>query len=182
MAFSATSGDGVELATRVSCGKYIKADIGTLSLSAGRLSFETDGTRVFDVSLESIEKITWHWYSFSGAFEVRIAGVNYFLSFMPRLSDLSSWRDGLTIGRQWRAALEGRPMPEGPPLAVRIFLFVVNILVVFFMLCFLVLCLGNAADPQQSTGERILSGVCAALCLMMIVIRVWQGILALRRP
>ena len=181
-AFGTTSGGGVELATRVSCGKYLKADIGTLSLSAGRLSFETDGTRLFDVSLESIEKITWHWYSFSGAFEARIAGVNYFLSFVPRNSGLSSWHDGLTIGRQWRAALEGRPMPKGPPLGARIFLLAINLVLVFFLICFLILTLGTAVDPHQTTGERILSGVGAALAFLMLVIRVWQGVLALRRP
>ena len=174
------SGSGVELTARVTCGKYFKADTGTLSLFGGRLSFEANGTRVFDASVASIEKITWHWFSFSGAFEAKIAGVSYFLSFVPRNSGLSSWHDGLTIGRQWRAALEGRPMPEGSPLGARIFLWVANVFLFFFMICFLILALGAAVDAQ-STSERILSGVFAGLVSLMLVMRVWEGVLALRR-
>ncbi len=181
-AFDSSSSGGVELTSGVTCGKYLKADTGTLSLSAGRLTFETNGTRLFDVSVESIEKITWHWYSFSGAFEARIAGVSYFLSFMPRNSDLSSWRDGLTIGRQWRAALEGRPIPTRSPLGLRIFLVLFNLIVAFFAICFLILTFGAAVDPLQSTSVRILGGVSAALAFLMIVMRVWQGVLSLRRP
>ena len=98
-----------------------------------------------------------------------------------RHSGLSSWRDGLTIGRQWRAALEGRPMLKGPPIGARIFLLAINLCLVFFLICLLIVTLGAAVDPHQTTGLRILSGVSATLVFLMLVIRVWQGVLALPR-
>ena len=68
--------------------------------------FETDGESSFDVALGSIQKIVWHWYSFSAAFEATIAGKNYFLSFIPRRAGFGEWYHGLRTGRRWRAAMK----------------------------------------------------------------------------
>ena len=116
---SSTASQGITAS--VECGKGFKALRGELSLSGGQLRFQTQDACVFEVAVTSIEKIVWHWYSFGGAFEATIRGKSYFLSFVPRRAGLGSWYAGLTTGRQWRAALEGRPAPTGGPLIARIF-------------------------------------------------------------
>ena len=89
--------DGAMLLTApVECGKYFKADRGTLTLEGGQLKFEAGGLVRFDVALSSIQRIVWHWYSLSGAFEATIAGQSYFLSFVPRRASLSDWYTGLS--------------------------------------------------------------------------------------
>jgi len=90
----------------VECGKYFRADRGILTLGDDRLRFETDGESSFDVPLGSIQKIVWHWYSFSAAFEATIAGKNYFLSFIPRGAGFGDWYHGLRTGHRWRAAMK----------------------------------------------------------------------------
>src|SRR5208337_1185400 len=111
----------MQLTAPVECGKYFKADRGTLTLSSGNLRFDSDGRCVFEVPLVSIQKIVWHWYSFSAAFEATIAGQNYFLSFIPRAAGFNDWWTGLVTGRRWRAAMEGKPAPAQMPLAARLF-------------------------------------------------------------
>ena len=120
------------LTASVECGKYIKAERGTLTFADGQLRFETAGRTLFDVPLSSAQKIIWHWYSLGGGFEAIIGGQSYFLSFVPRGSGLGVWYAGLSTGRRWRATMEGRPAPAGPPLAARLFMVFFQIIMLFF--------------------------------------------------
>jgi hypothetical protein len=166
------------LSAAVECGKGFKALRGTLSLSNGSLRFQTRDECVFDVSPASIEKIVWHWYSFSGAFEATIHQKNYFLSFVPRGASLGAWYAGLSTGRQWRAALEGRPAPTGGPLIARIFLAVYWLLRILILGVFLILALANMVDPSQAKGQRIFFGVGFVLVAIYWVLMIIQGVRA----
>jgi len=166
------------LSAAVECGKGFKALRGTLSLSNGRLRFQTKDECVFDVAPASIEKIIWHWYSFSGAFEGTIHQKHYFLSFVPRGANLGAWYAGLRMGRQWRAALEGRSAPTGGPIAARIFLVLYWLLRIFFLGVFLIVTLATMADPAQAKWQRILSGIAFALIAVYLVLMIIQGLQA----
>lgn len=149
----------------VTCGKYVKAEMGGLTLSDGCLRFQGRNGTFFETAVSRIEKITWHWYSFSGAFEALIGGKSYFLSFVPRQAGMRSWSAGLTTGRQWRAALEGRPATTHRPVFVIIFN---GFLTLFRILCSLFACLYfliSALDATKSTSDRVLWG--ALPCLLL---------------
>jgi len=167
-----------DLSAAVECGKGFKALRGTLSLSNGSLRFQTKDECVFDLPTASIEKIVWHWYSFSGAFEATIHGKSYFLSFVPRGASLGAWYAGLTTGRHWRAALEGRRAPTGGPLIARIFLGLYWLLRLLFLGVFLILALGIMADPAQSKGQKIFFGIGFALVAVYFVLMLIQGVRA----
>jgi hypothetical protein len=163
------------LTASVECGKYFKFDRGTLTLADRQLRLEIDGRCQFDVSLSSIQKIVWHWYSFSGALEVTIAGQSYFLSFVPRSSALSAWYNGLSTGRRWRAALEGRPAPEratGPRLFQRIAQIVV-------LGCLALLSMAVAVDPAVSALIRILSSTFAVGAGLGVIVLLGRGAIAI---
>jgi len=144
----------MQLTAPVECGKYFKADRGILTFASGRLRFDSDSRCLFDVPLTSIQKIVW--YSFSAAFEATIAGQNYFLSFIPRAAGLNDWYNGLVAGRRWRAALEGRPLPESVPKGVRVFRVFLRISQVFILGASAIVWLGVAMDPEASTLKRTL--------------------------
>lgn len=165
----------------VECGKFFKAERGTLSLSGGRLRFESGERCVFDVPLSGIDKIVWHWYSFSAAFEARIGSESYFLSFVPRSSGLNAWYGGLTTGRQWRAALEGRPVPARGPLVARLFLVLMGVVIAFLGGCFFLLTLSVAVDETQTSTDRILCGVVAASGAAMGIVSAIEGTRRVRR-
>ncbi|MGD0223058.1 MAG: hypothetical protein ABSF71_12035 [Terriglobia bacterium] len=167
------------LTASVECGKYLKADRGTLTLADGQLRFETGGRSLFDLPLRSIEKIVWHWYSFGGAFEATIAGQSNFISFVPRGAGLGVWYTGLSTARQWRAAFEGRPAPEGPPLAARLFMVVFEIAMIFILGCFALLSLGVAIDPASSILSRIFAGACAVVFGLTCIVLAGKGIKAI---
>jgi hypothetical protein len=167
-----------DLSATVECGKGFKALAGTLTLSNGSLRFETKDECVFDVPPASIERIVWHWYSFSGAFEATIHQKNYFLSFVPRGASLGAWYAGLTTGRQWRAALEGRCAPTGGPLIARIFLAVYWLLRLLILGVFLILALANMVDPSQAKGERIFFGIGFVIVAIYLVLMIIQGVRA----
>jgi hypothetical protein len=167
------------LTASVECGKYFKADRGTLTLADGKLRFETGGRSVFEVPLSSIQKIIWHWYSLGGAFEATVAGQSYFISFIPRGSGLGVWYTGLSTARRWRAAFEDRPAPEGTPFAARLFMVLFRIALIFILGCFSLLSLGGAVDPAASTLNRILGGVGAVVVGLYCVVLAGQGMKAI---
>jgi hypothetical protein len=169
------------LTVSVECGKYLKAERGTLTLADGQLRFETGAGVVFDVPLSSIQTVVWHWYSFSAAFEATISGQHYFLSFVPRGVNLGVWYSGISTGRRWRAAMEGKPAPAGPPLAARVFIVFYQVVMIFVLACFALLALGAAIEPASSVFVRILSGVSAALLGLYCIVLTGQGIKAIAR-
>ena len=99
-----------ELTAQVWCGKWFSAKAGELSLTDGRLRFTAKKEQVFDIPAATA-KIVWHWYSASSAFETTVAGKSYFISFLPRGARGDERSDGMRAGRQWRAALSGKPEP-----------------------------------------------------------------------
>jgi len=171
----------MQLTAPVECGKYFKADRGTLTLASGKLRFDSDGRSVFDVPLSSIQKIVWHWYSFSAAFEATIAGQNYFLSFIPRAAGLNDWYNGLVTGRRWRAALEGKKALEHMPLAARLFRVLLRIGQIFVLGSAAAVWLGVAMDPAGSTLIRVLSGASSVAAAAGGIALVVQGLRALGR-
>jgi hypothetical protein len=164
------------LTASVECGKFFKPDRGTLTLADGKLRFETGGRSLFDVPVSSIDKMIWHWYSLGGAFEATIGGQSYFVSFIPRGASLGVWYTGISTARRWRAALEGKAAPEGPPLAARLFMVLFRIALVFIMGCFALLSLGIAIEPASSTLSRILGGAGATVFGLYCVVLVGQGV------
>ena len=174
--------DDLELHSNATCGKFLKAETGELSLSHGRLRFVALGKSVFDTSFKAIEKITWHWYSFSGAFEATIEGTNYFLSFVPRNAQLGgSWSSGLRTGRQWRAAFEGRTIPTHGPWLARVFLVLAQVVMFFFLGCFAILAFSHAIEDQRTNYDAIFFGWLPALvCLGQMVLMVIQGFIDIR--
>ena len=172
-----------ELSTQVEWGKGFKAKSGTLSLAHGHLRFDTVDATAFNVSVGSIQ-IVWHWYSFSTAFETTIEGTNYFLSFMPRGAGLNSWHGGLTTGRQWRAALAGRPVPTSGPIVAKIFVGVFWLLRLFFLVVAALLSLATAIKEGASNQAQIVGGVGAALITTYIIFFIvvgFQSLLAMRK-
>jgi hypothetical protein len=169
----------MQLSAQVECGKFFKADRGTLTFNDGQLRFEADGRVFFDIPLTSAERIIWHWYSFSAAFEVTTGGQSYFLSFIPRAATLGTWYNGLVVGRRWRAAMEGIPTQYRPPIAARVFVIVIRIARIFIVGCFALLCLGAALEPASSLFSRIMGGAGAiALAIYCLALAV-QGIKAI---
>jgi hypothetical protein len=166
----------MQLTAPVECGKYFKAERGTLTLMSGNLRFDSDGRCLFDVPLSSIQKIVWHWYSLSAAFEATIAGQNYFLSFVPRAASLNEWYNGMVTGRRWRAALEGRNLPESAPTGVRRFWILLRIARVFILGFSAIVWLAMAMNPAASTLSRTLgaAGV-AAVVLIGLALRRKKG-------
>jgi hypothetical protein len=167
------------LTASVECGKFFKADRGTLTLTDGQLRFESGGRCLFDVPLASIQKMVWHWYSFGGAFEATIAGQRYFLSFVPRGADLDLWYKGVSTARQWRAVLEGAPAPQGTPIAARLLLVVFQIVQIFTLSCLALLSLSAAIDPAASVVTRILGGAGAIAAGFGAGALMYQGVIAI---
>ena len=93
------------LTTRVWCGKWFLPKSGILTLQGRRLALHIGETLEFDVTLDELEDLTWHWYSFSAAFEAVVHGKRFFLSFLGPGNTLSSWWQGIQRGRRWRAEL-----------------------------------------------------------------------------
>src|SRR5213080_1826954 len=90
------------------CGKWFLPKSGVLTLDGRRLSFKIGEEVEFDVSLDELENLTWHWYSFSAAFETAVHGKSYFLSFLGPGNTISTWWQGIERGRRWRAAMNAR--------------------------------------------------------------------------
>ena len=90
---------------RVSCGKGFSPKRGVLTLTSDRLILNLGGDDGFDAPVRDIESLVWHWYSFSGAFEVKVYGKKYFASFVPAGARLGSWSRGMETGRAWRVEL-----------------------------------------------------------------------------
>ena len=162
------------------CGKYVHAEQGTLSLHGGNLRFETSQQLQFNVPVLKIEKIIWHWYSFSAAFEAVIDGKNYFLSFIPRGPGLGAWYAGLSTGRRWRAALEGRPLPTSPPIGPRIFLALFHLVRSFLLGCGALIALSAAMAESASLLYKILGGIMAAVSFLMSLMYLWMFLQSLR--
>ncbi len=167
------------LTASVECGKYFKADRGTLTLADGQLRFESGDRCLFDVALSSVQKMVWHWYSFGGAFEATIADQKYFLSFVPRGSGMDEWYAGMSTARHWRAALEGKPAPDRPPGGARILVVFFRIAQILILGCFTLLSLGVAIDPGATTVSRILGGGGAAAAGVGVVVSIYQGVRAM---
>jgi hypothetical protein len=102
----------LNLTDRAWSGKWLSPKRGILSLEGRRLAFVIGDELEFDVSLDELQNLTWHWYSFSAAFETVVHGKNYFLSFLGPGNTLSTWWQGIQCGRRWRAELTAR-MPRG---------------------------------------------------------------------
>ena len=165
-----------ELTAQVECGKGFKADVGSLTLSKNHLRFETASGVAFDIAVESIEKIVWHWYSFGAAFEATIGGKSYFLSFMPRGAGLGTWYESLGVGRCWRAALEGKQIPVGPSIFATVFMAVYWVVRLFLLAISAILALATAIDEGTSQTYRILGGVMAAMLAIYIVLFIVTGV------
>jgi hypothetical protein len=159
------------LEAEVTCGKYVKAVSGKLTLSHEKLRFETGNECVFDLPVNAIEKITWHWYSFSGAFEAVVGGKSYFLSFVPRNAGRRSWNSGMIVGRQFRAAMEGREVRAGSTWGVKslnAFMFLGQ---VFMLLVALVFCLMEAFDDGKATlTHRIIWGFIPGVLVLVYLV------------
>jgi hypothetical protein len=167
----------MQLTAPVECGKYFKADRGTLTLASGNLRFESDGRCVFDVPLPSIEKIVWHWYSFSAAFEATIARQNYFLSFIPRMAGFHEWWAALMTGRRWRAAMEGNAAPGSMPLAARLFRVSLQVAQIFIMGCAAILSWGMAMAPDASTLSLLLGLLGAVAAGLGFIALIGRGLI-----
>ena len=157
-------------------GKWVRAEEGTLSLHDGKLKFANEKNVLFDCPLNQIEKITWHWYSFSGAFEFWTRGSGYFVSFLPRHATLGAWHAGLAEGRKWRAAMEGRPMPHGSSLIVRLFTSVISLVQAFFYAVFGLTIMMYALDESKAMWIRMSAGVFVLLILYLILYLLWQAV------
>lgn len=105
------------LSAHVVCGRGVRNTRGELLLSDGKICLRLDGKEEFHLPVSSLDRIVWHWYSFSAALETRVNGKSYFLSFIPRSPSLNQWYRGLMAGRYWRAVLEGRTPPRRGPIA-----------------------------------------------------------------
>ena len=173
--------DDLELHANVTCGKFFKAETGELSLSHGRLRFVVLGTAVFDTSFKAIEKIVWHWYSFSAAFEATIEGATYFISFVPRNAQLAgSWSSGLRTGRQWRAAFEGRTIPTHGPWLARIFLVLMQVVMFFFLGCFTILAIIQIEENRTNYDAFFFGWLPALVCISQMVLIVIKGFIDIR--
>ncbi len=171
-----------ELSAQVECGKGFKADTGTLTLSGGQLRFSTAQGVAFDLPLAAIDKIVWHWYSFSAAFEATVAGKSYFLSFMPRGAGASTRFEALATARSWRAAIEGRALPTGPSLPFKILMLAFWFLRLFLMTFSLLFALMTATDSSAGNSYRILGGIMALLLVIYIVLFIILGVQSFRTP
>jgi len=138
----------------VNCGKYFKAISGKLTLSHETLRLDTGSGCVFNSRVTDIQKIVWHWYSFSGAFEVWIGGTSYFLSFVPRNAGRGSWNRGMTEGRRFRAALEGRDATQESSWGLKIMNAFMMLAQVFMMLVSLLFYLMAAFSDESSKQTR----------------------------
>lgn len=99
------------LTARAWCGKWFFPKAGVLALNGGRLTYSIAGQTQFDVSLAEVQNLTWHWYSFSSAFEATVHGKNYFISFLGPGNTVRTWLRGIRTGRQWREELTRRLRP-----------------------------------------------------------------------
>ena len=167
------------LTASVECGRYFKADRGTLTLTDGQLRFDSGGRCLFDAALSSIQ-VLWHWYSFGGAFEAAIAGKKYFLSFVPRGAGMDEWSAGMSTARQWRAVMEGRPVAEHPPVFQRVFVAFLRIAQIFILGCFTLLSLGVAVDPGATIMSRMLGGGGAVAAGAGFVLSIYQSAIVIR--
>src|SRR5258708_6992535 len=91
--------------SNISCGKGLSPTRGVLTLTGDRLVLNLRGEQEFDVYVRDIEWMVWHWYSFSGAFEAKVLGKKYFVSFVPTGATLRPWSRGMATGRAWRVEL-----------------------------------------------------------------------------
>jgi hypothetical protein len=89
----------------ISCGKGFSSKRGVLVLANDRLGLSLGGEEAFDVHARDIEWLVWHWYSFDGAFEAKVHGKKYSVSFVPTGATLGSWFRGMKTGRAWRVEL-----------------------------------------------------------------------------
>ena len=144
------------LSAHVECGRGVRNMRGELVLSDEKICLRLNGKEEFHLPVSSLERIVWHWYSFSAALDVRVSGKSYFISFIPRSPSLSQWYRGLTAGRYWRAVLEGRTPPRRGPMAARailVLLWLAQLLITLALtLGFLV-----AGIDSTSTGIRFLA-------------------------
>ena len=147
-----------------------------LARGAGKLRFANKKRCLFDCALTKIEKTVWHWYSFGGAFEVWIDGTSYFISFVPRRSRLGSCHLGLDEGHRWRAALEGRPVPQGSPLGPKIFLCLYSLVQAFLFAVAGILMMMQLTDETNAMSIRIVCGLMVPLLLFLILYLLWQAV------
>lgn len=160
-------------------GKWVRAEEGTLSLRDGRLRFENEKRCLFDSDVKKIEKMVWHWYSFSGAFEVWIDGASYFISFVPRNSGLGTWHSGLVEGRKWRAVFAGRPVPKGSSIGIKLFTSLYSLIQAFFYAVGGILMAMQVTDESNAMWLRIGAGLMVLLLLFMISYLLWQAVTTL---
>lgn len=166
------------LNTTVWSGKWVRAEEGTLSLSEGRLRLANDERCLFDSELTKTEKIVWHWYSFSGAFEIWIDGISYFISFVPRNSGLGTWYSGLVEGRMWRAVLEGRPVPKASSIGIKFFTSLYSLIQAFFYAFGGIVMMMQVTDDSNAMWMRIVCGLMVPLLLFLMVYLLWQAVTA----
>ena len=165
-----------EMGATVWVGKWVIAKEGTLSLSEGRLRFENEKRCLFDSDVKKIEKMVWHWYSFSGAFEVWIDGASYFISFVPRNSGLGTWYSGLVEGRKWRAVFEGRPVPKGSSIGIKFFTSLYSLIQAFFYGVGAIIMAMQVTDESNAMWIRIVCGLMVPLLLFLMSYLLWQAV------
>jgi len=165
-----------QMTATVWLGKWVRAEQGTLLLVGGKLKFANEENVLFDCPLNQIEKITWHWYSFSGAFELWTGGSGYYVSFLPRHATLGAWHAGLAEGRKWRAALEGRHISGGTSLGFRLFVSLMSLIQAFLYACGGILMTMAVVDDKNPMGLRAAAGVIVLCTLILIPYLLWQAV------
>jgi len=159
-------------------GKWLQAQQCTLSLHLGKLRLDSNQACLFDCEIAKADKITWHWYSFSGAFEIQIGGAYYFVSFVPRHSGLGSWQTGLAEGHRWLALMEGSEPPARPALGAKIFTSVVSLIQAFFYGVGGLMVLMQVADESNPMWIRIGAGLMVLCIVYLIIYLLWQAVTA----
>jgi|SRR5579862_4002754 len=162
-------------------GKGLRAQRGMLTLNDGRLQFETEAGVVFAAALQALQSPAPHWRAFDAAVDATIDGRQYFLSFVPPSSPLTRWYSGLSAGHRWRAAIEGRPIPQRGPFRARVIVMSLQIARVCLLGCAAILLLGYAADHTMSIGYRLVFGAMGAGMLVLGVLTAWVFVEWLRR-
>jgi hypothetical protein len=166
----------MELQSAVWLGKWKQAQAGTLSFSDGRLSLECGEKCLFDAPQAMFTQIKWHWYSLGGAVEMSINGESYFLSFVPRMANLSSWHAGLTEGHKWQAALSGKAVSKRGPIWPKVFISLYSLIQAFFYGIAGILILAQTSDASHAMWVRIGGGLMVCLLLFMIGYLLWRAV------
>jgi hypothetical protein len=80
---------------------------GVLELAGGRLTFETDQRRLFDVPLTAVSGVKFPWYYFGGGVKLNIGPDHYRFSFVQP-GEHGDIGEGRRAGSAWEKVLRAR--------------------------------------------------------------------------